>query len=191
MAQKKKDRSTHRGFAEPTKRVSMADPPTAEAGDTVVDAAPKKKVTTTTRGKGPSAEDVALDIEQVREAGTPSLLAGPWRAIEIWTRNRIYGVDGGMVCVSVTDRVSDAQQPDHPAIGARLLGGQHRAKDGTIEWVAHPLPARGGAAVFAKRFGKRLNVSETSDVTRVVVRQRVVEVGPDMQPPKWDEITGE
>jgi len=185
MAQKKKDRSTHRGFAEPTKRVSMADPPTGERSDTVVDRAPRGK------RRGPSAEDVALDIEQVREVGTPSLLAGPWRAIEIWTRNRIYGVDGGMVCVSVTDRTTDAQQPDHAAIGARLLGGQCRAKDGTIEWVAHPLPARGGAAIFARRFGKRLNVSETSDVTRVVVRQRVVEVGPDAQPPKWDEITGE
>ncbi len=96
-----------------------------------------------------------------------------------------------MVCRSVTDRASDQQQPDHPAIGARLLGGQCRAKNGSIEWVAHPLPARGGAAVFARRFGKRLNVSETSDVTRVVVRQRVVEVGPDQPPPKWDELTGE
>lgn len=189
MAQKKHDRPTHRGFAEPTKRVSMADPPTAEAPDTQPDVAPPPQGEA--RRRGPSAEDVALDIEQVREAGSPSLLSGPWRAIEIWTRNRIYGVDGAMICVSVTDRATDAQQTDHPAIGARLLGGQHRAKDGTIEWVAHPLPARGGAAVFARRFGKRLNVSETSDVTRVVVRQRVVEVGPDGVPPAWDEITGE
>jgi len=188
MAGKKKDRSTHRGFGEPTSRVSMADPPSAEvfADDTDVELpAPGK------RRRGPSAEDVALDIEQVRETGTPALLAGPWRAVEIWTRNRIYGVDGSMVCRSVTDRASDQQQPDHPAIGARLLGGQRRAENGSIEWVAHPLPARGGAAVFARRFGKRLNVSETSDVTRVVVRQRVVEVGSDQPPPKWDELTGE
>lgn len=190
MAAKKKDRSTHRGFGEPTARVSMADPPSAEMGfdaeDTAVDRSPPSH-----GRRGPSAEDVALDIEQVRETGTPALLAGPWRAVEIWTRNRIYGVDGSMVCRSVTDRATDQQQPEHPAIGARLLGGQRRAKDGSIEWVAHPLPARGGAAVFARRFGKRLNVSETSDVTRVVVRQRVVEVGPDQPPPKWDQLTGE
>lgn len=188
MDDEKKDRSTHRGFAEPTKRVSMADPPSAE---TAFDDATDVDRTVPRDRRGPSAEDVALDIEQVRETGSPALLAGPWRAVEIWTRNRIYGVDGSMVCRSVTDRATGNQQPDHPAVGARLLGGQCRATDGTIEWVAHPLPARGGAAVFARRFGKRLNVSETSDVTRVVVRQRVVEVGPDRSPPKWDELTGE
>ena len=190
MAQKK-DRSTHRGFGEPASRVTMND---ANEKDTDPDLAPPHAGLPGRAGKlrGPSDEEVALDIEQVREAGSPALLAGPWRAFEIWTRNRIYGVDGAMICRSVTDRASGGMVTDHPAIGARLLGGQRRSDDGQgILWVAHPLPARGGAAVFAKRFGKRLNVSETSAVTRVVVRQRVVAVGPEDQPPSWDELTGE
>tara|TARA_B100001750_G_scaffold213055_1_gene195290 strand:- start:809 stop:1396 length:588 start_codon:yes stop_codon:yes gene_type:complete len=195
MGQKKRQRATHRGFGEPARRVStdeveqgktrppdLAEPGTGSAEVTEPDI-PTPAV--------PRENSLALDIEHIHETGSPALFTGPWRAIEVWTRNRIYGVDGAMICRSVVDRASGGSLAEHPAPGARLLGGQHRDESGRILWVAHPLPARGGAAVFAEGIGKRLKVSETSDVTRVVVRQRVVSVAPDAPPPRWDEVTGD
>ena len=185
MAQrkKKKERDTHRGFTEPTQRVSVHD---EEDESTMRD----RPSVDEPRHRS-AAVDVELDIEHIRESGSPSLLAGPWRAFEVWTRNRIYGVDGAMVCRAVTDRATGASTGDHPALGARLIGGQHRDADGRILWVSHPLPSRGGAAVFSQGMGSRLKVSETSEVTRVVVRQRVVTVSPGEPPPSWTAVTGD
>lgn len=129
-----------------------------------------------------------MEIEHVRETGSPALLSGPWRAFEIWTQNRIYGIDATMTCREVIDRTTGSPSADHPALGQRLLGGQIRDSEGRITQVSHPLPNRGAMAIFASGFGKRLLVSETSSVTRVVVRQRVVDVD---APPSWEEITGD
>ena len=220
MSGKRRNRSTQRGFGEPSEHESVsADPssasPLAQQADDAASqgasshaaasvakpalakparaaqsAPTSRREGSTARRLRPRPEDVVVEVEHVHEHGAPALIEGPWRAIEIWTRNRIYGVDSAMMCRSVTDRSSDQHVPQHPTLGARLLGGQGRAPDGRIHWVSHPLPTRGGAAVFATKMGKRLVVSETSDVTRVLVRQRVVEVGPDEPLPAWEEITG-
>jgi len=182
-------RKTVRGYRSPNddEKEPQAPSPVAAAERTAVSTAPT--IPRTEGATPPPAVTETLELEHVHESGTPQLLTGPWRAVEIWTRNRIYGINGSFVCTSVTNRSTGAPIEDHVTLGARLLGGQRRAPDGRITQVAHPVPERGMAAVFADGIGKRLRVSETSQVTRVVLRQRVVDVGQG-EPPSWDDITG-
>lgn len=135
----------------------------------------------------------SVEVEDVLEVGSPSLLTGPWRAVEIWTQNRVYGIDATMRCREVIDRASGDKAPRHATLGARLLGGQLRADDGRIVEVSHPLPRVGAAAVFSSGMGRRVRVSETSPVTRVVFRQRVVQMdGPAVscRAVSWEDVTG-
>lgn len=131
-----------------------------------------------------------VDIDVRRESGEPGLLDGPWVAVELWTRNRIYGLGANLLCIQVRNRSDGVINAEHASLGARLVGGQRRSDAGLIIEVSHPFPEIGSAAVFATGLGNRLRVSETSHVTRVVVRQRVVAIGPNGELPSWDEITG-
>lgn len=131
-----------------------------------------------------------FEIAFYREKGTPSLLDARWAAIEMWTSGRIYSLDQSLYCIAVTDRASAQTVPDHPILGAQLMGGQRRAPGGAIVQVSHPLPRRGMTAVFAEEIGGRSSISETSSVTRVVLRQRVVDLGPEAAPPAWDTLSG-
>ena len=168
MASKK--RETMRGFGDPDSHVGeVVEVPSAS---------------TVARGKAEG-----IELEYVQEAGSPALLTGPWRAVEIWTQNRIYGCDSTLTLRHVLDRATGEVDPTHPALGARLLGGQVRDDEGKIISVSHPLPGRGAAAFFAERRGKRLIVSETSPVTRVLFRQRIVAVGDRV--PDWEDVTGD
>jgi hypothetical protein len=130
-----------------------------------------------------------VEVEHIHEDGSPTLLEGPWRAVEIWTANHIYVLDARMVCLEVISRASGKSQADHPIVGARLVGGQKRDDNDAIREVSHPLPDRGANAVFGATMGKRYSLSETSPVTRVVLRQRVVQLG-DAQPPEWEALLG-
>lgn len=168
MASKK--RETMRGFGDPDSHVGeVVEVPSAS--------------------RMPRAKAEGIELEYVQEAGTPALLTGPWRAIEIWTQNRIYGCDSTFTLRHVLDRATGEVDAEHPALGARLLGGQVRDDDGKIISVSHPLPGRGASAFFADRRGKRLIVSETSPVTRVLFRQRIVAVGDTV--PEWEDVTGD
>ena len=131
-----------------------------------------------------------LDLEYVHEAGPAALLAASWRAVEVWTAHRVYALDASLRCVDVLDRASGHTQPDHAAIGASLVGGQVRGPSGAIEQVSHPFPRRGATAVFTRPMGQRLSYSETSPVTRVVLRLRVVDVSAGAKPPSWEVVTG-
>ena len=131
-----------------------------------------------------------LDVEYVHEAGPASLLAGRWRAVEVWTVHRAYALDASLCCIDVLDRASGTTQSDHPIMGATLVGGQVRGPGGAIEQVSHPFPRRGATAVFTRAMGQRLSYSETSPVTRVALRLRVVDVSSGAKPPTWEEITG-
>ncbi|MEM9862844.1 MAG: hypothetical protein AAF938_14690, partial [Myxococcota bacterium] len=135
------------------------------------------------------AEDPVFDVDVTREIGEPGLLDGPWSALEIWTRNRIYALGADFTCVDVRDRQTGRSDPNHATLGARLVGGQLRDSRGLIIQVSHPFPEVGSAAVFATGIGNRLRVSETSRVTRVLFRQRIVRVGPNGELPSWDELT--
>lgn len=174
MTERKTGQTTRRGFG-----------PDADAGSVVAPPAPASAP--------PGDEKLPgeyLDVEYVHEAGPASLLAGRWRAVEVWTVHRVYALDASLCCVDVLDRASGKALPDHPIIGATLVGGQVRGPGGAIEQVSHFFPRRGATAVFTRAMGHRLRYSETSPVTRVVLRLRVVDVSSGAQPPTWEEITG-
>lgn len=142
------------------------------------------------RGEGTNVEEHGLEVELVRESGTPQLLQGHWRAVEIWTANTIYAFDAGLACVSVLDRASYRSKDDHEMVGATLLGGQERGPGGKITTVSHPLPRVGARAVFSKKIGNRTSISETSPVLRVVFRMRIVEVSRPEDELDWSDVSG-
>lgn len=156
-----KGRPTRRGFGEPSRREGIDSP-------------------------GHSG----VELDEIHESGPPALLDGPWRAVEIWTHHRVYALDAYLQCTEVIDRATGKAQPDHKVLGSRLVGGQRRAESGAIVQVSHPLPEPGATAVFTLAMGKRLSYSETTPVTRVVYRQRVVEVEQGERAPTWDDVTG-
>lgn len=116
------------------------------------------------------------EIEIVREMGGPSLFQGPWSAFAIWTQRRVYLVDAGFVCRGVLDRSSFMPLMEHPIIGASLAYGQKRDATGAIVQLSRPLPDIGSQAIFSRNFGKNVRLSETSPVTRVVLRQHRVDI---------------
>ena len=172
-------KKTHRGF-----EVANVTPKRVETPPRGVSIVPLA------RDEAPPKNEFPLDIEYIREAGTPALLGGPWTALEIWTQNRIYSLDSTMVCIQVRDRSTGESNKEHAVVGATLLGGQRRDKSGAISQVSHPIPRPGASAVFSRGVGRRLEVSETSPVTRVALRLRVVDVSAEQPAPEWDEITG-
>lgn len=127
--------------------------------------------------------EVVFDRE-MHHAGVISADA-PYRALEIWTQNRVYLVDSTMTCVEVRDRKSDAADPKHSVLGARLVGGQRRY--GKTLHVARPFPVPGTEAVF-ERDGKRTPAGVTSKVERVVLHIRVTSVVMEPQG-AWDDVT--
>ncbi|MFW6051321.1 MAG: hypothetical protein ACODAU_09115 [Myxococcota bacterium] len=148
------------------------------------------------RGRRPEstpepARGPEVHVEHIRESGSPRLLEGRWRAYEIWTAQRIYVLGDDLECMEVIDRGSGTADADNQIVGARLVGGEARDDTGRIAQVSHPLPHPGARAVFAKPIGERQRMSETSAVTRVVLRQRVVTIAPPRKKrPSWRDITG-
>lgn len=122
------------------------------------------------------------EVEIVAERGGPDLIKTAWSAYMIWTQRRIYCVDSGLVCRAVLDRASFMPVNDHPVIGCRLAFGQRRDANGAITQVTHPLPDEGTNAVFSAEVGQRVRWSETSPVTRVVLRQHRVDLVSDPRP---------
>jgi hypothetical protein len=137
------------------------------------------------RGRGESKP--AIEIQLVEENGAGSSRR-PWRAIEIWTKNRIYSVDSRMYCVEVLDRESGRADPNHSFVGARLGGGQRR--EGSSLRLSHPFPIPGTEAVFKLPNGRQGRFGQTSKVERVVLRLRVANVSLLEAEPAWEEITG-
>ncbi|MGE3633927.1 MAG: hypothetical protein AB7P00_28760, partial [Sandaracinaceae bacterium] len=76
---------------------------------------------------------------------------------------------------------------EHALLGARLVGGQRR--DGESMELRHPFPRPGSEAVFEQSKGRQVRFSQTSSVTRVVPRLRVLTVASDNLLPTWEEIT--
>lgn len=136
----------------------------------------------------PDAPAVApIEVVFDRELHTAGVIAAdrPYRALEIWTQNRVYTVDTSMTCSEVRDRHSGVADPRHSVLGARLVGGQRRY--GKTLHVARPFPVPGTEAVF-EREGKRTPAGVTSKVERVVLRIRVTSVVME-QEGAWDDVT--
>ncbi len=106
----------------------------------------------------------------------------PWRAAEVWTKRRIYGLDSTFRCVEVLDRETGHPERSHEILGARLGGGRTRKAD-TVRF-SYPLPLPGMEAMFSK--GKKHGY--TSAVERMIVRIRVLHTSADEIAPSWDDI---
>ena len=130
----------------------------------------------------------AVDIDLIHERRTAPLPDHDWTFVEIWTRNTIYALDSHLVCIVVIDQTSRKIHSDHALRGARLVGGQLR--DGESMELSHPFPRPGSEAVFEQTKGRQVRFSQTSSVTRVVLRLRVLTVSSDALLPTWEEITG-
>ncbi|RLB45017.1 MAG: hypothetical protein DRJ42_30860 [Deltaproteobacteria bacterium] len=146
---------------------------------------------TLSEGRGPLLRQGSIEMAYEMVAANSANLASPWRAIDVVTKNTIYALDARLRCSALFERASGAQQEGHLFEGALLVGGAKRADDGRLLAVAHPLPEAGMSAVFeGERAGKRWH-NETSEVIRIIIRQRVVTFeGAREREPSWDDLTG-
>ena len=179
-------RDTYRGFGPPKQRVpGELEPEPARFVDDAAAVAvkqPKDNKSVVRRGQP------AVDIDLIHERRTAPLPDHEWTFVEIWTRNTIYALDSRLVCIAVVDQNTRRAHAEHALIGARLVGGQKR--DGEAMELSHPFPRPGSEAVFEQSKGRQVRFSQTSTVTRVVLRLRVLTVASDNILPTWEEITG-
>ena len=103
-----------------------------------------------------------------------------WRAFEIWTGNRIYGLNRDMICIEVLNRPTNTLDAQHPLLGAKLVCGQRQYRNSVH--VAYPLPVPGTTAAFLRTMppnmpkGRSIPASVTSKVERVILRVLVSSV---------------
>jgi len=125
---------------------------------------------------------LGIELLVVDEKQTGGGERRPWRAAEVWTKRRVYGLDSTFRCVEILDRESGRPELTHEMLGARLGGGRLRDKEGVR--FSYPLPLPGMEAMFSK--GKKHGY--TSAVERMVVRIRVLHTTADEVAPSWDDI---
>lgn len=133
-------------------------------------------------------DQVPIEIQYVYERGAGKTLSAGWQGIQICTRNRMYMLDSTSKCIAVSNAETDKPE-EHPLIGASLIGGQVRDAKGKVIEVSQPLPRLGAQALFAVNVGGRVSFSETSPVTKVVFRQRIVTIDPNQPDVDWDDAT--
>lgn len=123
-----------------------------------------------------------IELLVIDERQAPGAERRPWRAAEVWTKRRIYGLDSTFRCVEVLERETGRPEITHEMVGARLGGGRMRDRDAVR--FSYPLPLPGMEAMFMK--GKKHGY--TSAVERMVVRIRVLHTSAGEVPPSWDDI---
>jgi hypothetical protein len=118
----------------------------------------------------PTTSETAQHVEVclVEDAVSLTEKPRPWRAIEIWTKRRVYGLDASFTCIEVLSRETGQPEPKHTMLGARLSGGRRRSEG--KQRFAFPLPVPGMEAAFSR--GKKHGF--TSPVERVVLRIRML-----------------
>ncbi len=124
----------------------------------------------------PAAAPLEVVFDRVTLEGSVPDQGAPYRALEVWTQNRLYLVDSNFVCAEVIDRRTGLPDPKHSVLGTRLAGGQRRY--GKTMHQAKPFPVPGTEAVFERTAanGRRVPASVTSKVERVVLHIRVTTV---------------
>ncbi len=129
--------------------------------------------------RGDCAEPPAAASEfEVKHQVIPGMpkTGRPRGVYEIWTQNRVYHLDSGLVCIRVVDRATNAVQQGHALLGARLVGGRRETPAGYE--LSTPLPERDTEAVFQVREANgRFRLSTTSPVTRVVLQRYRIALG--------------
>lgn len=129
----------------------------------------------------------AVEVELVHEVRVPPTVDRPWRMLEVWTENSIYGVDASMRCIEVLSAATRQPLAGHVLLGARLVGGQFVEND-RVTHLSHPFPRPGTEAVFEQTNKEVATFSHTSAVTRVVLRLRHLTIDAGTAAPSWDEI---
>lgn len=132
--------------------------------------------------EAPMASAQGIELVVVEETQALGGERRPWRAAEVWTKRRVYGLDSTFKCVEILDRQTGRPELGHEMLGARLGGGRQRIKD-TVRF-SYPLPVPGMEAMFMK--GKKHGY--TSSVERMIVRVRVLTTSADDLQPTWEEI---
>lgn len=130
----------------------------------------------------PRAAGRSVELFVVDETQLPGRERKIWRAAEVWTKRRVYGLDSTFRCIEILDRETGRPEAVHDMLGARLGGGRLREKESAR--FSYPLPLPGMEAMFIK--GKKHGY--TSPIERMIVRIRVLHTGADEAPPSWDEI---
>jgi hypothetical protein len=130
----------------------------------------------------PRKNNRGVELFVIDETQLPGGERKPWRAAEIWTKRRVYGLDSTFKCFEVLDRETGRPEIGHELIGARLGGGRLREKE-TVRF-SYPLPLPGMEAMFLK--GRKHGY--TSAVDRMIVRIRVLHTSADDAAPSWEEI---
>jgi hypothetical protein len=123
-----------------------------------------------------------VELFVVEESQLPGGERKPWRAAEVWTKRRVYGLDSTFRCVEILDRETGRPEPGNELLGAHLGGGRLREKE-TVRF-SYPLPLPGMEAMFLK--GKKHGY--TSPVERMIVRVRLLSTSADEVAPSWDDI---
>lgn len=121
-----------------------------------------------------------VEIVVVREQVRPH--SELWRAFEIWTKNRIYGLDMTMRCFVVLDRKSGSIERNSPLKGFRLGGGRLKTEAGTR--VCYPFPLVGTEAMLTDG-KKRIH---TSRVERFLIRIRELHMRTEEESLTWEDL---
>jgi hypothetical protein len=135
----------------------------------------------------PPVEPIELVFDRETLQRGQSMGSDPYRALEIWTQNRVYFVDSTLCCVEVVDRKTGMREPKHSVLGARLAGGQRQY--GKTMHLARPFPVPGTEAVFERASaGRRVPAGVTSKVEKVVLHIRVTSFVMETEG-AWDDVT--
>ena len=166
-----------------TAEITAVVPPSPDSSRWELNEPEPKTVRMTAQSIPPPVKPVrGVEMFVIDEAQLPGAERKPWRAAEIWTKRRVYGLDSTWKCIEILDRESGRPEPTHEMLGARLGGGRARDKD-TVKF-SYPLPLPGMEAMFVK--GKKHGY--TSAVERMIVRIRVLHTNANDTMPSWDEI---
>jgi hypothetical protein len=161
-----------------TVRMSSSPPPKSTS--------PKSSMAKTAQIPRPAAvpriAGRGVELFVVDETQLPGGERKAWRAAEVWTKRRVYGLDSTFKCIEILDRETGRPEAGHEMLGARLGGGRLREKD-TVRF-SYPLPLPGMEAMFMKH----KKHGYTSAVERMIVRIRVLHTSADEAIPSWDEI---
>jgi hypothetical protein len=128
------------------------------------------------------AQAAGVEIHIVREGQGNARTKKPWRAAEVWTKNRVYGLDSTMKCVEIIHRETGKPELAHSMLGTRLGGG--RLREGGMVRFSYPFPLPGMEAMFTE--GKKCGY--TSVVERFILRVRVLYTREDEAQPSWEDV---